>query len=170
MSDVHAQVRQYTKMLKNLDGQLSKAADAATAKKYDVAVLLQSRLAPDMFPLIRQIQSACDGAKFFAARTSGREAPKHPDTEQTLDEIRARIQTVVDYLDSFGPEAFDGWESRIVPLGFMPGKGVAAPDWIREFSLPNTYFHFAMAYAILRHNGIDLSKTDFIGSMNIKDL
>ncbi len=170
MTDVHAQVLQYSKMLKNLDRQLEKAAEAAKAKKYEVTVLLQSRLAPDMFPLVRQVQSACDGAKFFAARTSGREAPKHPDTEQTLDEIRARIENVIEYLGTFTPDAFKGWESRVVPLGFMPGKGVPAPDWIREFNLPNTYFHLSMAYAILRNNGIDVTKTDFIGSMNIKDL
>ena len=170
MSEIHALVQQYTKMLKNLDRQLDKAAETAKAKKYEVAVLLQSRLAPDMFPLMRQIQSVCDGAKFLAARTAGKDAPKHPDTEQTLEEIRARIQTVIEYLGSFGPEAFNGWESRIVPLGFMPGKGVAAPDWIREFNVPNTYFHLGMAYAILRHNGIDIGKTDFIGSMNIRDL
>jgi uncharacterized protein len=170
MSEMHAQVQQYTKMLKNLDRQLVKAADTAKAKKYDVAVLLEARLAPDMFPLMRQVQSVCDGAKFFAARIAGKDAPKHPDTEHTLEEIRARIQTVIEYLDSFGPEAFNGWESRIVPLGFMPGKGVAAPDWVREFNVPNTYFHLGMAYAILRHNGIDIGKTDFLGSLNIRDL
>jgi uncharacterized protein len=168
--DVHAQVQQFAKMLKNLDGWLEKAGEHAKAKKFDPNVLVQARLAPDMFPLTNQVQSACDGAKFLAARLSGREAPKHPDTEQTLDQLRARIASVLEYLAGFGPEAFAGWDARVIPLGFMPGKGLLAIDWATGFNVPNTYFHVVMAYAILRHNGVELGKTDYIGAINIRDL
>jgi uncharacterized protein len=170
MTDIHAQVRQFTKMLKSLDRQLGKASEQATAKKYDPGVLLQARLAPDMFPLVKQVQRACDGVKFLAARTSGRDAPKHPDTEQTMDELRARVQTVIEYAEGFGPDVFASAESRVVPMNFMPGKGMAAFDWVREFNVPNTYFHFAMAYAILRLNAVDLGKADWIGSLTLRDL
>src|SRR5262245_2434448 len=98
MSEMHAQVQQYVKILKALDRHLDKGIEHAKARKYDPNLLLQARLAPDMFALVRQVQSVCDGAKFFAARVSGREAPKHPDTEQTTDELRARIAVVVQYL------------------------------------------------------------------------
>jgi hypothetical protein len=123
-----------------------------------------------MFPLVGQIQSACDGAKFVAARLSGKEAPKHPDTEQTLDEIRARIRSVLDYLSGFKESDFEGADERLVPLGFMPGKGLRAADYLHEMALPNTYFHLTTAYGILRHAGVELGKMDFLGGANFKDL
>lgn len=170
MSDVHAHVQQMAKMLKNLDRHLNKAIEHAKHKSFDPAVLLQARLAPDMLPLLNQIQIACDGCKNLVARAAGQEPPKHPDDEQTLDELRARIQTTRDYLASFGPSDFEGWESRVVPLFFMPGKGMLAPDFLRQFALPNTYFHFVTAYAILRHNGVPLGKPDYIGGLTLRDL
>ncbi|HEX7477524.1 MAG TPA: DUF1993 domain-containing protein [Polyangiales bacterium] len=170
MSSYYADVLQAAKMLKNLESWLDKAEAHAKQKKYEPAVLLQARLAPDMYPLTRQIQGACDGAKFLAARLSGQEPPKHPDTEQTLEELRTRIHTVLAYLETFKPSDFAGAETRVVPLGFMPGKGLQAPDFLREMNLPNTYFHLCMAYAILRHNGVDLGKIDFIGSLNLRDI
>ena len=168
--DAHAQLKQYEKMLTNLDGWLAKAVEHAKAKKFEPNVLVQARLAPDMYPLSAQVQNACDGAKFFAARLSGQQAPKHPDTEQTMDELRARIASVLGYLGGFGPEAFAGWDARVIPLGFMPGKGMLAIDWLTGFNLPNTYFHLTMAYAILRHNGVEIGKADFIGAPNVRDL
>jgi hypothetical protein len=170
MSSYYADVLQAAKMLKNLESWLDKAEAHAKQKKYDPAVLLQARLAPDMYPLTRQIQGACDGAKFLAARLSGQEPPKHPDSEQTLEELRTRIHTVLAYLETFKQSDFAGAETRVVPLGFMPGKGLLAGDFLREMNLPNTYFHLCMAYAILRHNGVDLGKIDFIGSLNLREL
>src|SRR5262249_20265319 len=152
------------------DAWLDKAVAHAQKKNFDINVLLQSRLAPDMMPLMFQIQSACDGAKFCAARLSGKEAPKHPDTETTLDQIRPRIKAVIEYCSGFKESDFAGADGRKVPLGFMPGKGLAANDYLNELQLPNTYFHFTMAYAILRHNGVELGKQDYLGSLNIIDV
>jgi uncharacterized protein len=124
-----------------------------------------------MYPLVRQIQSACDGVKFLAARTAGKDAPKHADSEQaTLEELRARIASVLEFAASFGPKAFEGASERVVPLGFMPGKGMLAGDFVNEMNVSNTYFHICMAYAILRHNGVSLTKTDYIGGLNLRDL
>ncbi len=170
MSNYHADVLQADKLLGNLERWLDKAIAHAAQKKYDPAVLLLARLAPDMYPLRQQIQNACDGAKFLAARLSGKAAPKHADTDQSLDELRARIRSVREYLATFTPADFVGAETRVVPLGFLPGKAMLGADWVREMSLPNTYFHFCMAYAILRHNGVDVGKTDFIGSITLRDL
>jgi hypothetical protein len=169
-SQYYATVQQLTKMLKNLDTWLDKAVAHAEKKKFDPAVLLQSRLAPDMYPLMAQIQSACDGAKFCAARLAGKDPPKHPDTEKTLEEIRPRIRAVIEYCSSFKESDFTGAEARTVPLGFMPGKGIRAQDFLQDMNVPNTYFHLVTAYAILRHNGVELGKQDFIGSMNLVDI
>jgi len=170
MNSVHKMVAQYTKMLRNLDTWLVKANEFAEKRKIEPTVLLETRLYPDMRPLMFQIQSACDGAKFFVARLSGKEPPKHPDTEKTLDEVRARIRTVVDYCNGFGESDFNGAEERAVPLGFMPGKGLRGTDFINELNLPNTYFHLSMAYAILRKSGVELGKQDFLGSLNLIDI
>ena len=171
MTDFHAQLVQMIKMLKNLDNWLGKAEEHAKAKSFEPAVLLQSRLSPDMFTLSRQIQSACDGVKFLAARVAGKDAPKHADGDQlTLDELRGRIRSVIEYVSAFTAKDFEGAQSRVVPLGFMPGKGVNAPDFVHEMNVPNTYFHLCMAYAILRHNGVNIGKMDFLGSLNLRDL
>ena len=170
MSNAHATVVQLTKMLKNLDNWLDKAVEYAKKKNFDPNVLLQSRLFPDMQPLMFQLQASCDGAKFCAARLSGKEAPKHPDTETTLEQIRPRIKAVIEFCSSFKESDFAGAESRNVPLGFMPGKGVKGVDYLNELQVPNTYFHFTTAYAILRHNGVELGKQDFLGSLNLIDV
>lgn len=171
MTNYHAQVMQMTKMLKALDTWLDKAVEHSNATSSDPALLLQARLAPDMYTLSRQIQATCDGVKFLAARSSGKEAPKHPDGDDlTLADLRARIRSVLEYLASFEPKDFENADQRIVPLGFMPGKGLTAADFVTEMNVPNTYFHLCMAYAILRQNGVKLGKMDFIGSLNLRDL
>jgi hypothetical protein len=171
MTDFHAELSQMTKMLKNLDAWLEKASEHAKAKSFDPAVLLQSRLAPDMFALSRQIQAACDGVKFLAARTTGKDAPKHEDGDQfTLEQLRARIRSVIEYVSGFTAKDFEGADQRVVPLGFMPGKGCKAADFVREMNVPNTYFHVCMAYAILRHNGVSLGKLDYIGGMTLQNI
>src|SRR4051812_17990863 len=170
MSLFDASVPQFKQMLTNLDGWLATATEHAKKKNFDVNVLASARLAPDQYPLTRQVQSACDSAKFAAARLTGKEPPKHPDTEQTIDELRARIASVLAYLETFSAADFNGADKRMVKLGFMEGKGLNAGDYLNELSLPNFYFHLTTAYAILRHNGVDLGKTDYIGSMNIKDM
>jgi hypothetical protein len=170
MSHAFESITQYKKMLANLDGWLRKAEAHATAKKFDVNTLLTARLAPDMYPLVRQVQSACDNAKFAGARLSGKEPPKHPDTEQTFDELHARIASASEWLGGFKEADFDGADARVVKLPWLEGKGVLGKDYLREMATPNFYFHLVTAYAILRHNGVDLGKTEYIGEMTLRDL
>jgi hypothetical protein len=170
MTFVLASVLEMKKMLNNLDAWLEKAITHAKARSFDPAILLGARLAPDQYPLVRQVQSACDNAKFAAARLSGKEAPKHPDTEQTMDEVRARIRTCTSYVDTFKGADFEGAEGRAVVLSFLPeGKVISGKDYLTEMALPNFYFHAVTAYSILRHNGVDVGKRDFIGSMTLRD-
>jgi len=169
MSLVFDSILESKKMLKNLDAWIEKGVAHAKAKSFDPNVLLGMRLAPDQYPLLRQVQSSCDNAKFMAARLSGKEAPKHPDTEQTVDEVRARIHTCVSHLDTFKASDFDGAETRLVTLPFMEGKVISGSDYLTEMALPNFYFHLTTAYAILRHSGVPLGKPDYIGSLNVRD-
>jgi hypothetical protein len=170
MSLYRASVPQLRTMLGSIETWLDKAAAHAQAKGYDVEGLLSSRLAPDQYPLLRQIQAACDAAKFAAARLTGREAPKHPDTEANLAEIRARVKSVLTYLGDFSEKDFEGASERVVELSFMPGKGILAGDYLNQMALPNFYFHLTHAYAILRHNGVELGKRDFISTLTLRDL
>jgi uncharacterized protein len=165
-----ATVRQHTKMLQNLDRWIDEAVEYAKSKNFDPNVLLQSRLAPDMYPLVRQVQAACDSAKFAAARLAAKDPPKHPDTEQTIDEIHTRIRDVVEYLKSFGEDDFAQTDGRVIPLSFMPGKGCGALDYVFEMQSPNFFFHVNMAYAILRHNGVALGKIKYIGGLTLRDV
>ena len=169
MSLYTASAPQLAKMLKSLDRWLTLASEQAKERSFDPAVLLVARLAPDQYTLMRQIQSACDAAKFAAARLTGKEAPKHPDTEQTLDEIRARIAAVVSYLDTFTAADFEGASQRDIALPFLEGKVMRGTDYLNEMVLPNFYFHVTTAYAILRHNGVKLGKIDFIGGLTLRD-
>lgn len=170
MNQAYAQLVQMTKMLKNLRRWLEAGAAYAETKKFAPEVLLGSRLAPDMFTLSQQVQSATDGVKFLAARLSGTQAPKHPDTETTFPEVLARIDSVLGYLEGFKPEQFEGFQDRTITMSFLPGKGAKAADWMHEFNVANTYFHLVTAYAILRHNGVALGKMDFIGHVTLHDL
>ena len=156
------------KLLRNVDGWLEKSVAFATAKKFDANVLLTCRLSPDMFPLVRQVQSACDSAKFAAARTAGKEPPSHPDTEQTIDDLRKRGGVVVAYLDTFGPGDFEGAASRTISLPRWEGKSMTATDFFLEHAMPNFFFHLTTAYAILRHNGVDVGKRDYLGALTMK--
>jgi hypothetical protein len=161
-------ITQYIKMLDNLSHILNKAAQYAEGKKFDLDVLLNSRLAPDQFNLIRQVQITCDMAKFGAARICGKEAPSHPDTETTLAELQARIKAVQDYLASFKPEDFAGADVRHVSQPRWEGKYLTGTEFVIQHSLPNIYFHITTAYSILRHNGVDVGKKDFLGAMPLK--
>jgi hypothetical protein len=165
-----ATVPQFKRILQNIERWLDKTVAFAESKKFDPNTLLTARLAPDQFALVRQIQSSCDQCKLTCARLTGKEAPKHPDTEQTLDELRKRLHSVITYLDSFRPEDFEGTAERLISLPFFPeGKAMAGLDYLIERQLPNVYFHTSMVYAILRHNGVDLGKADFIGQVTYRD-
>lgn len=161
---------QFAKMLNNLLLMLDKAVAHAEMKKYDVKNVLNARLAPDQFHFIRQVQIACDAAKLMAARLSGQEAPSHPDVETTVEELKERIQKTIDYISKFKESDFTGASQRMVPLPRVAGKGLMGEDVLMQMATPNFYFHLTTAYAILRHNGVDLGKGDFLGALPYKDL
>ena len=161
-------VREMSKLLGNLNGWLDKAEAHATARGYDPSVLLQARLAPDMFPLVRQIHGACDSAKFAAAFTAGKEPPAHPDTEQTFGELRTRVGSVIEYLGTFTAPDLDGTDSREVKRPRWEGKSMRATDYFLEQGMPNFFFHLTTAYAILRHNGVDVGKRDYLGKLSFR--
>ncbi len=165
ISMYQASVPRFANMLGNLGGILDKAAAHAAAKKIDPAVLLASRLYPDMFALARQVQIACDNAKGAVARLAALEVPKHEDTEKTFDELQARIAKTVAFVNSVRPEQIDGSEDRNIRLKLgrheVDWKGM---QYLLGFALPNFYFHVMAAYAILRHDGVELGKQDYIGS------
>jgi hypothetical protein len=165
-----ATVPQFKRILQNVERWLDKTVVFAEGKKFDPNTLLTARLAPDQFSLVRQIQSVCDQAKLSVARVTAKDPPKHPDTEQSFDELRKRLHSVIAYLDTFKPADFDGAAERLIALPFFPeGKGMSGADYLIERQLPNVYFHASMVYAILRHNGVDVGKTDFIGPVTYKD-
>lgn len=165
-----ATVPQFKQILQNVERWLDKSVAFAESKKFDPNTLLSARLAPDQFALVRQIQSVCDQCKLTAARLALKDPPKHPDTEQSFDELRKRLHSVIAYLDTFQPSDFDGAAERLISLPFFPeGKAMLGADYLTQRQLPNVYFHASMVYAILRHNGVDLGKTDFIGHVTYKD-
>lgn len=153
--------------LNALLGILEKATEFAAAKKIDESILLQTRLAPDQFPLVRQIQIATDSAKNGAARVAGVEAPKHDDKETTISELKTRIAGTIAFIESIDRDAFDaGADKQIVfPLGKLYKGEMKGDAYITHFVLANYYFHLTTAYAILRHCGVDIGKMNFLGSI-----
>jgi hypothetical protein len=151
-------------MLGNLSHILDKAQAHAEAKKFDPAALLQFRLAPDMLPFTRQILIACDAAKNGVARISGVEAPKFEDNEATFPELKARIQKTLDYLASVPRESLDGTEDKDItfPVGREATRTMKAEAYLKHWAMANFFFHITMAYAILRHNGVELGKADYL--------
>ena len=159
-------ISQFTQTLKNLETWLDKAEQLAAAKKFDVGVLMTGRLAPDMKPFIYQVQSACDYVKAAAAWLSGQTPLKHEDNEQTIDELRARIRKTVAFAESVKEAQYAGASERKVSLSWAPGKVLGGEDYLLQMTIPNVYFHIVMAYAILRHNGVDIGKMDFLGPIH----
>jgi len=151
--------------LRKLSALLDKATAFAEAKKIDVAVLLQARLAPDMFPLTRQVQIACDAAKNCVPRLAGQDPIKIEDNEKTIDELKARIARTIDYLSSFDAASVNGSETREIKV---PSRDrtleFSGLDYLRGLALPNFFFHVTTTYDILRHNGVELSKRDYLTS------
>jgi len=162
-------IPQFSKMLHNLDRWLEAGVTLAAAKKFEPDVLLTLRLAPDMYTLTQQVQSACDAAKFAAAYLTGKAPPSHPDTEKTMAELRARIRTVLAHLETFKREDFEGAADRKVAPQWLGGKWLTASDYLFQAGLPNFYFHVTTAYDLLRHNGVELGKQLFIGSLPLRD-
>lgn len=146
---------------------LDKAAAFAAAKKIDPAVLLHTRLAPDMFDLTRQVQVVTDQARRGAARLAGVEPPSYEDTETTIDQLKARLAKTAAYLKTLDSKQIDASADREItfPLGGGVIGRMKGDDYLNHFVLPNYYFHLTAAYAILRHLGLDIGKRDFIGSI-----
>ena len=151
-------------MLSNLGHMLDKAQAFVDEKKCDPTALTQYRLAPDMLPFTRQILIACDAVKNGVARISGVEAPKFDDTETTLAELKARIEKTLAFLGSVPPAKLDGTESKEItfPVGRDATRTMQAEAYLKHWMLPNLFFHVTMAYAILRHNGVNLGKVDYL--------
>jgi hypothetical protein len=153
-----------------LSGVLDKAAAFAEARKVDQSVLLQSRLYPDMFPLVRQVQTAADLAKNGAARLAGAEFPKYEDNETTIGQLKDRLAKTAAYLKTIDQKKLDGSGDREIsfPLGPKNQGHMSGEDYLNHFLLPNFYFHLTAAYAILRHSGVEVGKQDFLGAIPIK--
>lgn len=164
LSMYQASVPQFTRMLNNLIAILEKAAAHCEARKIDPLVLTQYRLYPDMFNFAKQVQTACDHARNGAARLAGQEAPRLENTERSFPELIERVRSTIAYLETFRPEQIDGSETREVvvkrgeTVNTYPGL-----EYLVQRALPNFYFHVATAYDILRHNGVELGKRDYIG-------
>ena len=162
-------VVQVAKMLRNLEVWLDKGVAHAESRSWDPELLLAARLAPDQYPLLKQVQAACDAAKALAARIAGVEVPSHPDEEKTLAEVRERIHKTLAFLETVGPDQLHGGEARELALPFLGEKRIKGQDYVAEMAVPNFYFHVVTAYSILRHAGVALGKRVFIGSMKVYD-
>lgn len=160
----------FTKNLKGLKTILTKGAAHATSVGMSEADFLASKLAPDMFPLVKQVQIATDNAKGATARLAGVEPMSLPDTETTVAELVARIEKVEAYLATFTPEQFADAAERQITLAYFPGTFITGHDYLTEYALANFFFHFNMAYAIVRMVGTPLGKGDYIGGMNMQEL
>ena len=164
LSMYQASVPPFLQMLGSLTAILDKAEAFAAARKIEPSVLLNTRLTPDMFPLVRQVQLAADFAKGGAGRIAGVELPKFPDTETSFAELKARIAKTIDFLKDLRPAQIDGSEGReiTIPIGGQPHK-FTGQNYLVGFALPNFYFHHTTAYAILRQCGVEIGKRDFLG-------
>ncbi|MFM7330239.1 MAG: DUF1993 family protein [Brachymonas sp.] len=155
----------FKSMLGNLDHFLAKAAAHAAAKKFDPANLLAARLAPDMLPFTRQVLIACDASKLGLARLAGVDAPKFDDTESSIEQLRERIAKTIAFIDSVGADKVDGSEEKEItfPVGRDGAtRTMKGEAYLKHWVFPNFFFHVTTAYALLRHNGVELGKTDFL--------
>lgn len=166
MSFYDAVVPAYLQMLNSLTGLLTKAEAHCAAKKIDPSVLLGSRLFPDMLPLSKQIQLVSDFASKGCARLTHSDVPSMPDTEKTFEELKQRLAKTIDYVKSFKPEQFEGADSKDVTFPVGPDRTMTlkGQQFLSAVSLPNFYFHATTAHGILRHNGVEIGKRDFLGA------
>ncbi|HME68430.1 MAG TPA: DUF1993 domain-containing protein [Myxococcota bacterium] len=156
----------FVRMLGNLLTWLDKAELHAQAKKFDVNVLLTARLAPDMLPFATQIQIAADAAKFGVARLAGAEAPKFEDNEASIAELKERVRKTIEFVQSVPAAQIDGSENKDIIIPRRDGSMVLKGEiFLKHFSLPNFFFHVTTTYALLRHNGIELGKVDYLGAL-----
>jgi hypothetical protein len=160
-----ASVPIFVRMLTNVGVWFDKAEAHAAAKKFESSVYLGARLAPDMLPLTKQVQIACDTVKFCVARLAGVEAPKFEDNETTLAQLRERIDATIAYAKSIPAAQIDGSEERDISMPRRDGTIVMKGEaYLKHFALPNFFFHLTTTYALLRHSGVDVGKMDFLGA------
>jgi hypothetical protein len=164
----HEAFGQMKKQLGQLDKWLDAAAAFAKSRSFESSLILGFRLAPDQFAFARQVQVACDTAKLAASRLTGKEAQSHADTEQTLEELQARVRAVIAYLDGMTAKDFEGAATRVVSMPRWEGKVMTGADYFLEHAQPNFFFHLTHAYAILRHTGVPLGKRDFLGAVTLR--
>ena len=166
MSFYDAAVPAYLQMLNSLTGLLTKAEAHCAAKKIDPAELLGSRLCPDMLPLSKQIQLVSDFATKGCARLTHSDVPSNPDTETSFAELKQRLAKTIDYVKSYKAEQFEGTDTKDITFPAGPDKSITlkGQQFFSNFSLPNFYFHAATAHGILRHNGVEIGKRDFMGA------
>jgi len=156
----------FAKLLGGLKNVLQKAKEHGV----DETKLLQDRLAPDMFPLVKQVQVACDQAKGAVARLSGTEVPKFEDNEATIAELQARIDKTIEFINSVPKEAFANAAQQKITLPYFPGKFLSGFDYAREYAIPNFFFHITMAYGLVRKNDVPVGKADFVVSLPLQDV
>lgn len=165
ISMYQASIPQFTKMLTNLSNILKKGEEFAGAKGMDSTVLIEGRLAPDMFPLPKQIQIACDQVKNGVARLAGVEPPKFEDNETTFAQLQDRIAKTIAFANSLKPVQIDGTEAKEIKFSIKEwGFEFVGEQYLLTWIIPNFYFHITTAYAILRHNGVEVGKMDYLGS------
>jgi hypothetical protein len=159
-----ASVGVYSRLLTNLESILDKAAAWAAERKIDPNALLHARLAPDMYPLVKQVQITTDMAKGTVSRLAAAEPPKYEDNEASFADLKARVAKTRAYLATLKPEQFNGAETRAIKLQLGPNTfDFVGKDYLLGFGTPNVYFHYTMVYAILRHNGLAIGKRDYVG-------
>jgi hypothetical protein len=162
-------IQLFAKTLENLEKWLDKAGEYAKTRGFEVDVLAHSRLAPDQFDLVQQVQAGCDQAKYAAAYLGGKPAPSHPDNEKSIAELRDRIRKCIGFLATVGEKDAAGADQRKVAPPWLGGRWLTGRDYLAHVAVPNFFFHATMAYAILRHNGVPLGKMDYIGSMPTRE-
>jgi uncharacterized protein len=162
-------ISQMKKQLGQLATWLDAAAAHADTKKFDANLFVNFRLAPDQFPFARQVQITCDTLKNAVKFLTGKDVPAHPDTEQTLAELAARIKSTIAIVDGVTAKDFEGAATRVVTQPRWEGKVMSGADFFMEHALPNFFFHLTTAYAVLRHNGVPLGKKDYLGKVNRRD-
>jgi hypothetical protein len=164
LSMYQASVPVFRQILTSLSGVLQKGAAHAEARRFVPAVLLQTRLYPDMLPLVQQVQIATDHAKGACARLAGVEVPRYADTEAGFEELQARLAKTLDFIGGLAPAQIDGSEEREITMKIGPQTlTMVGRAYLLHFALPNAYFHATMAYALLRQSGVEIGKRDFIG-------
>jgi uncharacterized protein len=163
-------VPQFSRMLNNLSGILDKAQTYAEQKKFDVGNLLTARLAPDQFNFIWQVQATCDMATGYAAKLTGKAVPTSDHKDATLADLKQRIQNTLQFLATIKPEDFKGWEDRQILNPRREGKFLPAVEFAMHQAIPNFYFHMTTLYSILRNNGVDVGKKDYLGELGYRPL